>query len=78
MFAHTLPAVSMAGRTGNTWTELGKQPAQQSPDTADYPGVTISIPANARLVDMLRVSFAALDDNQRLVIPEIELWARED
>ena len=78
MFAKTLPAVTLEGRTGNTWTLLATHPAHQSPDKVDYPAVSVSIPAGASPVDAIRINFAALGDNQRLIIPEIELWARED
>ncbi|MCK5805077.1 MAG: hypothetical protein KAI66_19745, partial [Lentisphaeria bacterium] len=61
---------------GNTWTELARQPARQSPGTADYPATTLRTPANAPPFDAVRVRFAALADKQRLIIPEIELWGR--
>ena len=78
MFASKLTAVRLEGRTGDTWTELGKQPVQQSPDAGDYPGATVDVPAGAPPVDVLRLHFGARDDSQRLIIPEMELWARDD
>jgi len=68
--------VILEGRTGNTWTKLAGHPTRQSSDTADYPAVTINTSPNAPSVDAVRISFAVIEDKQRLIIPEIELWTR--
>ncbi|MBT7303985.1 MAG: hypothetical protein HN849_30915, partial [Victivallales bacterium] len=78
MFARALPAVSLEGRTGNTWVKLAEQPAQQSPDAADYPALTIRTAPDAPAIEALRIHFAARTGKQRLLIPEVELWARDN
>jgi hypothetical protein len=77
MYTKQLPAITVEGFAGGQWVALGELAAQRTNDHGDYPAVSIQLDAGVPAVEQMRMSFAARGEKEVLVIPEIEIWARE-
>ena len=46
-------------------------------NASDFPAVTIELADDAPPVQRLRIELGAREEGQRLIVPEVEIWARE-
>ncbi|MEA3400159.1 MAG: sugar-binding protein [Armatimonadota bacterium] len=78
LFNGQLPDTRVVGRVGDEWVELGAIQKRSVTDRTDFPAVTIDLDEAAPAVRHLRLEVGARDEGRRLIIPEIEIWAREE
>ncbi|MGC9318927.1 MAG: sugar-binding protein, partial [Armatimonadota bacterium] len=78
LFNGQLPDTRVVGRVGDEWVELGAIEKRTVIDSTDFPAVTIDLDEDAPGVQHLRLELGARDEGQRLIIPEIEIWARPE
>ncbi len=77
MYTRQLPGITVEGLAGGEWVRLGELAAQRANDQSDYPAVTIGLDAGAPAVERMRMSFAARGEKEVLLLPELEVWARQ-
>lgn len=77
MFNGQLPTVKVEGLVQGQWRTLGQHAGLKPPDRGDYPAVTISLDPEAPAVRQVRLSLAERAAGNQLIIPELEIWARD-
>lgn len=77
LFSGQLPDTVVSGLVGEQWRNLGQAARQTVENSSDFPAVAIDLAADAPPVQRLRIELGARDEGQRLIIPEVEIWARE-
>ena len=77
LFNGQLPVTTAAGLVGGQWRQLGRCDGMKPDDRGDYPAVTIPLGRKAPAVQQVRLEFAGRDKDMLLIIPELEIWARD-
>ena len=77
LFSGQLPDTAVTGLVGDEWRTLGQAGHQTVENSSDFPEVTIDLADDAPPLQRLRIELGARDEGQRLIIPEVEIWARE-
>lgn len=72
-----LPSVTVEGLVQGQWRTLGQCAGLTPENRGDYPAVTIPLDGRAAAVQQMRLSFAEREAGSQLIIPELEIWARE-
>ncbi len=73
----SLPGVRVTGLVDGDWQELGSVAGRVVDYRRDFPEVVIPLADDAPAVQQLRLEIAAREEGQRLILPEVEIWARE-
>ncbi|MGI5816527.1 MAG: sugar-binding protein [Armatimonadota bacterium] len=71
------PAMTVTGLVDGAWVSLGSVEGFPVDHSRDFPERIIPIAPDAPAVRRLRLEIAAREEGQRLIIPEVEIWARE-
>ncbi|MFP3904937.1 MAG: hypothetical protein ACLFWB_11900, partial [Armatimonadota bacterium] len=77
IYRKALPETTVEALIEGQWQTIGTHEEHISPDRADYPAATITLNEEAPAVQKLRITFAGADEERVLLIPEIEIWAKE-
>ena len=77
MFNGHLPATTVEGLVDGQWRLLGQTTGLRPADQGDYPAVTIPLSAKVPPVQRVRLDLGQRDAGALLIIPELEIWARE-
>ncbi len=70
------PAMQVTGLVDGEWVTLGSAETGQLDYRHEFPETVIPIADDAPLVQRLRLKIATRQEGQRLIIPEVEIWAR--
>ncbi len=76
MYGNLVPSVTVEAQIGGEWRQIGAGESRPLTDNGDYPAVTVALDAAAPAVQHMRMTFAAREEGQVLLIPELEIWAR--
>ena len=74
---YSLPTVRVTGLVDGEWQELGGVEGRAVDHSRDFPAIAVPLADDAPAVRQLRLEIAAREEGQRLIIPEVEVWARE-
>ncbi len=71
------PAIEVTGLVNGEWVPLGSVAGFAMENVHDFPERMIPLVADAPAVQQVRLEITAREEGQRLIIPEVEIWARE-
>jgi hypothetical protein len=77
LFSGQLPALRVEGRVADQWRDLGGCSACTPKDKGDFPAVSLALDPQAPSVRQVRLSLGERPAGASLIIPEIEIWARD-
>ena len=76
LYRGQLPELVVEGLVGDRWQPLGTAPKQEPEDSGDFPAVSIEL-QDAPAVQHCRLRLGARDEGKALIVPELEIWARQ-
>ncbi len=72
------PAIEVTGLVDGEWIALGSVEGFPVENGHDFPERVIDIREDAPAVQQIRLQIAAREEDQRLIIPEVEIWATQN